>query len=198
MSEPAWQSVSSAPPPPPRAERDSAARPSRTTRRPVPPRSARSPAGRAGSPKPATSVDLTERINGFLQGWFAGPLIGAGLALRRRDLLADAGVIADKGPALSAELNNLAQQNPQVAMIIERVTKMGPYGPLLQISMEIITQIATNHRQQLLPITGQFFQAKSLDMLVGTQEQFEEEIRSMFVAAASTSQNGAAGLGADS
>jgi hypothetical protein len=111
--------------------------------------------------------------------------------MRNRALMADSAVIEEHAEPLARELNSLAQDNAQVAAIIERVTHMGPYGVLLQIGLTITAKIATNHRQELLPLTGRIFGARSLDDIVGTQEAFEAEIRKLFAGASvATSPNG--------
>jgi hypothetical protein len=188
---PGWNPVSSVPPPPPRAER-ATPRSTGTRRRVTPgggPRRTSPPTGRAGgSPSPA---DFTEKIQGFLQGNIAGPLLGAGFALRNRALMADAAVIEEQAGPLASELNSLAQDNPQIAAIIERVTKMGPYGMLLQIGLTVVARVATNHRQELLPLTSRIFGAKPLDQIAGTKEQFEADIAKLFARAnEATSPNG--------
>jgi hypothetical protein len=178
--------------------------PPRTRARPKTTRKVR-PGGRAPTPprdraaaRPNRSnndegVDLTERINGLFQSWVAAPLFGAGLAMRRRDLLADASAVEEHAPAISAALNDMAQENQQVRQVLERITKMGPYGAIIEPVAMLAAQIVTNHRQALLPITGRFFRAKSLDVLVGTQESLDEQIRQLVNAHTAASANGQAG-----
>ncbi len=145
------------------------------------------PTGRAAGP-PQTP-DLTEKINGALQSWISGPLLTAGIITRKRELLADAAVIAEDGPKLAVEINELAKDDPRVAQLIERITKAVPYSAILQILITMGAKIATNHRPGLLPLTSKIFGAKPLEETVGTQEELDEQLR-MLATVAATSPNG--------
>lgn len=176
-----------APSPPPRRQ------PTRT-RRPVDPsRTAKSPrpARPASRPTGTSELDLTEKINGAIQSWIAAPLLTAGLITRKRELLADAAVIADDGPKLATEVNELAKEDPRIAQLIERITKAVPYSAVLQILITMGAKIATNHRPQLLPFTSKIFGARPLEETVGTQEELDEQLRMLAaVSNVATSPNG--------
>jgi hypothetical protein len=187
MSEGTFESVTAAPPPPPPRQ---PRRTNRTVSRGAtskPPRTSRGTPSRAvGPPQP---LDLTEKINGAIQSWIAAPLLTAGIITRKRELLADAAVVAEDGPKLAAEVNELAKENPQVAQLIEKITKAVPYSAILQILVTMGAKIATNHRPQLLPFTSKIFGAKPLDEAVGTQEELDEQLR-LLATVAATSPNG--------
>ncbi len=188
MSEGTFTDITMPPPSPPPPRRQ----PRRTSRTVDPGRASKSPrpqrpASRAtGPPQPP---DLTEKINSALQSWISAPLLTAGIITRKRELLADAAVVAEDGPKLAAEVNELAKENPQVAQLIERITKAVPYSAILQVLVTMGAKIATNHRPGLLPLTSKIFGAKPLDETVGTQEQLDEQL-SLLATMAATSPNG--------
>lgn len=169
---------------------DSARRP-KTTRRVRPGSRSSSPPRAATTARPGKpdAIDFSDRINGLLQTTFAIPLATAGMMLRNRALLADADVVATQGPRFAVAVNELAQENQQVRQIVERVTKLGPYGALLEPLVMAAVQIVTNHKQELLRITSKLG-AKSLDKIVGTQEEFENELRLMAVTSVSSNGQG--------
>lgn len=186
MSEGTWENATVTAPSPPPVRRQ----PTRT-RRPVDPsRASKSPRPQrpASRPTGTPQLDLTEKINGAIQSWVAAPLLTAGVITRKRELLADAAVIADDGPKLAAEVNELAKDDPRIAQLIERITKAVPYSAILQILVTMGAKIATNHRPELLKFTGKIFGAKSLDETVGTQDELDAMM--MQLASVATSPNG--------
>ena len=117
-----------------------------------------------------TAVDWTEQLNGIVQ-LVASPFITIGLMSGNRVMVADGVTIGEHGPRVMAGVNQLAQTNPTVAGALERLTQIGPYGVILEPLFLMAVQIATNHRQELLRVTDKMG-AKSLDQLVGSQEEF--------------------------
>lgn len=58
---------------------------------------------------------------------------------------ADAAAVGFHTPPIAAALNDLAQQDPRVAAVLDRILAVGPYGALLAAVMPLVLQILTNH-----------------------------------------------------
>ena len=80
--------------------------------------------------------DYTEGINGLFQ------LVSVPLAFTAP---ADAYAVAAHGPNISKAVNDLAQERPEVAAVLDKVLKVGPYGALLGAVIPLAVQIMHNH-----------------------------------------------------
>lgn len=119
----------------------------RSTRRPG--QSTRKPA--AGSrtrskPRtpPARGPSTQEAIQGLLQMPAAG-LIIAGQRAGSVALVADGATVLVHGPGLAAAIAELAENDPRVMALLERVLTFGPYGGLLAALFPMVAQLARNH-----------------------------------------------------
>jgi len=79
---------------------------------------------------------------------------------------ADAWTINQHAGNIAVALNDLAQERPEVAAMLDRMLKAGPYGALVAACVPMICQLLTNHK--LLP-----------PGILGTvpKEQIEEQLR---------------------
>jgi hypothetical protein len=109
------------------------------------------PASPTPRPKAPAKVDYATGLKGLLPLAIL-PLVGLGRL--KPVFFADAAAVSAKGPKVCDELSNLAQDDPRIAAIVEKATKVGPYGALLAAAMELSVQIATNHKPELIAVTG--------------------------------------------
>lgn len=107
----------------------------------TPPRAAASP--RRSSPRTARSTssrpkapDFRDGINGMFQ------LIAAPLAFVQP---LDSMAVVQHAPNIAEALNDLAQHRPEVAMVLQRVLSVGPYGALLAATVPLVVQLLHNH-----------------------------------------------------
>lgn len=106
------------------------------------PRPARRPGART---RPATgSVDYRQGIAGILQ-IPAFVLVGAGRF--NPALEYDGAAIAVHTPSIAEALNQLAQDEPRVAAVLEKVLSVGPYGAILGATLPLVAQILVNHKR---------------------------------------------------
>lgn len=103
--------------------------------------------------KAKTAVDYRPGIHGILQ-LPVGIMTGIGLATGNDTMLADGTAISLHAPPIAEALNDLAQENAQVAGVLERMMQVGPYGALIAAVMPLCAQIATNHKMLPISITG--------------------------------------------
>ena len=130
---------------------------------------------RQSAPKPArkptaararvsTAVDYRPGIAGLLQ------VPAAGLAMAGRfkpELAYDAAAIAVHTPSIADALNTLAQEEPRVAAVLDRVLAIGPYGAIVGVFVTLTAQIAVNHKR--LPAeAGAAFGAVEPDTLMAS------------------------------
>jgi hypothetical protein len=104
---------------------------------PPPPRAARKPTG--GSKR----TDYATSLNGVVQ-MVAMPLGIAGQ--RNPQLLADAAAVATHGPNIAAALDDLANEKPEVARVLDKILTVGPYGALMTAVLPLVFQLGANHR----------------------------------------------------
>ena len=80
--------------------------------------------------------DFRPGLNGMFQ------LLAAPLAFVQP---LDAMAVAQHGPNISEALNDLAQHRPEVAMVLQRILAVGPYGALLAATVPLVVQLLHNH-----------------------------------------------------
>lgn len=80
--------------------------------------------------------DFRPGINGIFQ------LVAAPLAFTAP---LDAYAVATHGPNIAEALNDLAQERPEVAMVLQRILAVGPYGALLAATVPLVVQLLHNH-----------------------------------------------------
>lgn len=115
-------------------------------------------------PRKKSGTDYREGIEGLLQ------LPAAALAvvgsqtdkqghLTHPEFLADASAIADAAPKIASAVSDLANDRPEVAAVLDKILKVGPYGALITAVLPLAAQILTNHRVIPAGLLG----AKSLE-----------------------------------
>ncbi len=99
-------------------------------------------------PKPRTTApkepSTQEALQGLLQLPAAG-LIISGQRSKNIALVADGATILVHGPGLAAAIAEIAENDPRVMALLEKVITFGPYGGLLTILFQVTAQIARNH-----------------------------------------------------
>lgn len=103
----------------------------RATKRTVP-----GPKPKRAARKDADKVDYTEGIQGLFQ------IVTFPLAFVAP---ADAATVSTHSPNIAKELNNLAQNKPEVAAVLDKVLAGGPYAALFAAFMPMGIQLAHNH-----------------------------------------------------
>lgn len=104
------------------------------------PRAASSPRRpKAAAPRAGTrpkAPDFRPGINGMFQ------LAAAPLAFAQP---LDAMAVATHGPNIAEALNDLAQERPEVAAVLQRIMSVGPYGAVIAAVLPLVMQILHNH-----------------------------------------------------
>ena len=86
--------------------------------------------------------DYADGINGVFQ------IAATALAIagdKKPVLLADSIAITMHGPNIAEGLNQLAQERPEVAAVLERILQVGPYGLVIGATFPLVFQLLTNH-----------------------------------------------------
>jgi hypothetical protein len=96
----------------------------------------------AARKSPTGAVDYRPGLNGWLQ-ILSLPLALAG---RVRPVLAlDAAAVSIHGPGVTDALNTVAQDQPEVAAVLDKIMAVGPYGVLIGAIIPLVAQIGANH-----------------------------------------------------
>lgn len=142
----------------------------RPGRKPADGSAPRQTAPKPGRKAPATRAratatpDYRAGISGVLQ------VPTAALAMAGRfkpELTYDAAAIAVHTPSIAEALNSLAQEEPRVAAVLDRVLAIGPYGAIVGVMITLTAQIAVNHKR--LPVeAGAAFGAVEPDTLMAS------------------------------
>lgn len=74
-----------------------------------------------------------------------GAFAGLGAATKNETFLADAATLNGFGPGIAEALNDLAQDNHQIAGVLDRALQVGPYSALVMATMPLVAQLARNH-----------------------------------------------------
>lgn len=126
-------------------------RPKRPSPPPAPPRA---PAAKP-KPKGKDRKDYKTPILGLGQ-LAAAPCLLAGQALRNPAFIADAAAVTMHTPPIAEAIDELANTDPQVAAVLDRLLVVGPYGAVLAASLPLAAQIVTNHNSKVLSVTQAF------------------------------------------
>lgn len=92
--------------------------------------------------KPAGVPDYREGLDSIFQ------LAGFGLSMageKNEALLADGMAIAEHGPNISVAMDQLAQEKPEIAAVLDRILAVGPYGVLIAAISPLLMQVVSNH-----------------------------------------------------
>lgn len=101
-----------------------------------PRRTARKTASSRPSAPRSKAPDFRPGLNGMFQ------LIAAPLAFVQP---LDAMAVAQHGPNVAEALNDLAQERPEVAMVLQRLLSVGPYGLVIAAVLPLAVQLLHNH-----------------------------------------------------
>lgn len=108
-------------------------------------------APRAPGPKRASgssrsqysTVDYRPAIEGILQ-MVSFPLAIVGRS--DKSFALDAAAVTLHTPNIADALNQIAQETPAVAVVLDKLMSVGPYGLLIAAVVPLIAQIAANHK----------------------------------------------------
>jgi len=92
----------------------------------------------AGPGKPPVRRSYREKLRGL------GQLLAFPLAWTPATQ-PDAAAITEHWPAVADALDETAQDNAQLAAVLDRIVAVGPYGALLTAAMPLLAQLAVNH-----------------------------------------------------
>jgi hypothetical protein len=101
--------------------------------------------GTARKSRKKTGTDYREGIEGLLQLPAAGLML-AGMQTGKLELVADAATITNAAPSIAEALSDLANDQPQIAAVLDKVLKAGPYGALITAMVPMAMQLLTNHK----------------------------------------------------
>lgn len=131
----------------------------RTTRRPGKGRATTGPrsSSKARTRKSATPPVATpaEAIQGLLQMPATG-LVIIGQRAGSVPLVADGATVLVHGPGWSQALADIAENDPRIMAILEKLVAFGPYGAFVTMSVIIGAQFARNHEAAPAPILEGF------------------------------------------
>ena len=97
--------------------------------------------------KRPTSTPQSKSYREPLIGLMQIPAGGLALAgMQRPVFAADAAAITIHAPNIAEALDQLAQERPEIAAVLDRVLQVGPYGVLIAAVSPLVLQILTNHR----------------------------------------------------
>jgi hypothetical protein len=111
----------------------------------------------AGKPRSAKTgrigKDYREALAGVVQVALV-PLGVLGARPGNEVFLADVVAVADNAPPVIEALNDLAQDNPLLGRVFDKLGAVGPYGALIAALTPMVAQLATNHGALPLEVTG--------------------------------------------
>jgi hypothetical protein len=103
--------------------------------------------------KRKTGTDYRAGIEGLLQLPAAGLML-AGMQSGKLELVADAATITNAAPGIAEALSDLANDQPQVAAVLDKVLKAGPYGALIAAVVPMAMQLMANHKVVPVGVMG--------------------------------------------
>ncbi len=106
---------------------------------------AQAPEKRRGRPPKAKGVSYQEKAAALL----SLPMMGIGIAAAATGseaLQADSATIVLYQPKLSETLGDLAEQKPEFAAVLDKMTAVGPYGALMMVALPMTLQVLANHK----------------------------------------------------
>lgn len=95
--------------------------------------------------KKSYGTDYTEGVTELLT-MPAAVLAVVGSQTNNIPLVADAAVVEHYAPRIATAVNGLAQERPEVAAVLDRVLKAGPYAALIGAVVPMAIQIMANHK----------------------------------------------------
>jgi hypothetical protein len=119
------------------------------------PRAKPRPRPKPKSPAPTTDTTAADAIRGILQLPAAG-LIITGQRLESVPLVADGATILVHGPHVATAIAEIAENDPRMMALLEKLLAFGPYGVLLAALYPMIAQFMRNHREDFGPLLEGF------------------------------------------
>lgn len=124
-------------------------------KRPGPPKGTPRKTTGAAAPKPTRKAGPRAKTSAALPDYRDGV---AGLLQIPAFILASAGrlnpvleydgiAVAVATPSIAEAVNALAQEEPRVAAVLDKILQVGPYGALLGALVPLVAQIAVNHKR---------------------------------------------------
>lgn len=83
------------------------------------------------------TADREESLNGL------GAMVSVALVMKNQ--LADAGAVATHGGKISHEVALIAEDNEQIAKVVDYLSEAGPYMGLMMAVLPLALQVAANH-----------------------------------------------------
>lgn len=119
--------------------------------------------------KKSSGTDYTEGVTQLLS--MPAAMLGVvGSQTNNLPLVADAAVVNHYAPEVGKAVNDLAQERPEVAAVLDRVLKAGPYAALIGAVVPMTLQILANHKVVPVGIAG----TMSAEQVLGIQPQSKE------------------------
>lgn len=104
----------------------------------------KTPGTTASRKKKSYGTDYTEGVTQLLS--MPAAILGiVGSQTNNLPLVADAKVVDHYAPHIATAVNDLAQERPEVAAVLDRVLKAGPYAALMGAVVPMAMQILANH-----------------------------------------------------
>lgn len=108
----------------------------------------------------------------------------SGAANNSPTLIADAYAIGRHTPAISQALGDIADADPRVAAVLEKLAQVGPWGALIGALVPLAMQLAANHgvaaAAQFGSALGVVNPSVLLEEAVAEQEKFAADIAAGF------------------
>lgn len=120
--------------------------------------------------KKAYGTDYTEGVTQLLS--MPAAILGVvGSQTSNLPLVADAAVINHYAPKVAEAVNDLAQERPEVAAVLDKVLKAGPYAALMGAVVPMAIQILANHKVIPAGIAG----TMTAEQVLGIPSERREE-----------------------
>lgn len=114
-------------------------------------------------------TDYTEGVTQLLS--MPAAILGVvGSQTNNLPLVADAAVVNHYAPQVASAVNDLAQERPEVAAVLDRVLKAGPYAALMGAVVPMAMQILANHKILPAGVGG----TMSAEQVLGVQPQTKD------------------------
>lgn len=126
--------------------------------------------GTATRKKKSYSTDYTEGVTQLLS--VPAAILGVvGSQTNNLPLVADSAVINHYAPKVAEAVNDLAQERPEVAAVLDKVLKAGPYAALMGAVVPMAIQILANHKVIPAGIAG----TMTAEQVLGIPSERREE-----------------------
>lgn len=142
---------------PPKAREEAQEPRTRSVRRPAkgrgPTTRRTAPKSRTRKPPPAPETSVEDSVRGIFQIPAAG-LIITGQRIQSVPLVADGATVLIHGPGVAKAIAEIAEHDPRVMALLEKVLAFGPYGILLAALFPMAAQFGANHGGPMPILSG--------------------------------------------